>query len=279
MAWLFKINMYFYLVDNFINDKKYEKIFTKIENRIIDLGINGRIAKLSLLKSAAELVKEEVKRGAKTVIAIGNDKIVSQVINVIAEQDLTFGIIPVGENNQIAELLGIPYNEAACDILSARRIERLDLGKVNQNYFLFKAHIKSPEVVLNSENQYNINLLSKNNQITIYNLAAEGDLKKIFPRQKNYSCFNPQDGILELIIKSDEEFGQSFLKIFSLTKRKDSALTLAKNISFFPVKTINIKSKESVPVILDQYITAKTPAQVRVLPKAFKVIVGKSRVF
>lgn len=271
--------MYFYLVDNFLNDKRCEKIFTKIENRIIDLGINGRITKLSLLKSAAELVKEEVKRGAKTIVAVGNDKIVSQIINVIAEQDLTFGIIPVGENNQIAELLGIPYNEAACDILSARRIEHLDLGKVNQNYFLFKAQIKSPEVVLDSENQYNINLLSKNNQITIYNLAAEGEVEKISPKQKNYTCFNPQDGILELIVSSDNESGQSFLKILSWAKRKDSALTLAKNISFFPIKTINIRSKESVPVILDQYIVTKTPAQVSVLPKALKIIVGKGRVF
>lgn len=271
--------MYFYLVDSFLNDKKYEKIFSKIENRIIDLGINGRISKLSLLKSATELIKEEVKRGAKTIVAIGNDKIVSQVINVIAELGLTFGIIPVGEENQIAKLLGIPFNETACDTISARRIEKLDLGQVNQNYFLFKAQIESPEVVLDSENQYKINLLSKNNHIAIYNLAAEEELKKILPHEKNYTCFNPQDGILELVISPDKNLNQSFLKIFSWPTKKNSALTLGEKISFFPIKQINIKSKESVPVILDQHIVSKTPAVIKILPKSFKVIVGKNRIF
>jgi diacylglycerol kinase family enzyme len=271
--------MYFYLVDSFLSEKKYEKIFARIENRIVDLGINGRITRLSLLKSATELIKEEIKRGAKTIVAIGNDKIIGQIINVIAEEDLTLGLIPVGENNQIAQALGIAENEAACDILSARRVEKLDLGKVNQNYFLFKAQIQSPEIILDSDNQYKINLLSKNNLITIYNLAVEAELKRVLPAEKNYHCFNPQDGILELIINPDKDSQKSFLKIFNWLGKKRTALTLAEKISFFPIKNINIKSKESVPVVLDQCIVTKTPAQVSVLPKALKIIVGKNRVF
>ncbi|EKD32917.1 MAG: hypothetical protein ACD_76C00116G0003, partial [uncultured bacterium] len=48
--------MYYYVYDDFVQDKRFEKDLQKIENRLTDLGISGKIARLALFKHADELV-------------------------------------------------------------------------------------------------------------------------------------------------------------------------------------------------------------------------------
>ena len=128
--------MYLYLYDSFLNSSKHTKMLARVEMRLTDLGIGGKIARLSPLKNIRELIKDEVKNGVKTVVAVGNDKTVIQIVNDIAEHAVTLGIIPVGKNNKIAAALGISGTDEACPILSARKLEKIDLGKANNTYFL-----------------------------------------------------------------------------------------------------------------------------------------------
>jgi len=100
--------MYLYVYDSFLNDKKYNSLLIKIEQRITDLGIKGRVAKLSILKNMKELISDAVKEGVETVVVAGDNQTFSKVINVIASLDVTLGIIPVVNNNNIAEVLGVP---------------------------------------------------------------------------------------------------------------------------------------------------------------------------
>src|SRR3989339_839914 len=100
--------MYLYIYDSFLNDKKYTDSLIKIEKRITDLGIKGKIARLSVLKNMKELITDGVKEGVHTVVAIGNAQTFAKVINIVADLDLTLGLIPIDNNNPIAKILGIP---------------------------------------------------------------------------------------------------------------------------------------------------------------------------
>jgi len=257
--------MYLYLYDHFLNSKKYLRTLIKIETRLTDLGIGGKISRLSPLKNLKELIKDEINNGVKTVVVVGNDKSVIQVINEVINYDITLGIIPVTSDNKIGAALGINSFKTACDILASRKIERIDIGRANNTYFIAQLTIPTNEVVLDFDKKYQIIPMHKNQWIDIFNLKPagwEGDVQ---------SSFNPYDGVLEAIIYPAKLMSKLFFK--TLISHKNS------QNSIIPFKKISILSKKSISVITDSQTILKTPVNVEVLPKKLKVIVGKKRAF
>lgn len=247
--------MHVYIYDTFVNQKKYEKTLAAIETRITDLGLNGRIIRLGVMKNIYDLVKTELRRGAKTVVAVGDDSTASQTINSLAGSDVPLGIVPIGGNNKIAEALGIEPDVLACDNLSARRIVKIDLGKANNNYFICSAKIANEGTAIDINHDYSIEVLG-DGEVSVVNLAPEGE--SVLPNAN----FNPQDGMLELYIKTKES--KNFFKKIN-------------SQSIFSLQNLNISSKH--PLILDNTIKIVTPAQISIAPQALNVIVGKERKF
>jgi diacylglycerol kinase family enzyme len=255
--------MHYYIYDHYLNDKKYTPTINKIETRLTDLGINGRAEKLTILKSMSEIVSEVEKKGASTVVAVGNDSTVSKMISMLPNLNITLGIIPIGPNNEIAKILGIPEEEAACDTLSARLTEKIDLGKANGHYFI--SHIKLPsekDIIIDCGN-YNISPLTQNSAINICNF-------NILTNTKKMPSSDPKDGVLEAVFLAEKK-PQGFFNIF---KKKYS------QNSVFPFKKLKVKcDKECLPAIADGHTTIKTPISIEVVPKKLKIIVGKNRMF
>ncbi len=249
--------MYVYIYDTFVSDQRFQNSIARVETRLTDLGIAGKICRLSVLTSIDELVTDAIKKGAETIVAVGNDETVTKIISLVAGNKVSLGIIPLGKPNRLAKLLGIPEGEKACDVLSARVIERLDLGKVNDQYFL--THLEIPSGTLFLNNQYTIKSLRSNQNMTIYNFGAvvTDDMK----------C-DPRDGVLEVIVSGAEGSGMG--KLF----KKNTSTN-----SVFPVSTAEIKSSDSQPVIADGQAVIKTPAKVGVAKNRLRVIVGKNREF
>ncbi|MFA6255257.1 MAG: diacylglycerol kinase family protein [Patescibacteria group bacterium] len=254
--------MYLYLYDSFLNNKKYSNLLAKIETRLTDLGIGGKIFRLSPLRNLNELLTDETKSGAKTIVVVGNDKTLGQVINIAAKLDATLALIPIGPDNKIAQILGITTPEEACNILAARIIEKIDLGRANNTYFLSNIKIANGPVTIECENKYQVTPQLKD-QISICNL------RPLFAAgwgQVNY--FNPKDGFLEILI---QPLATGFWSMFKKTD-------LIKN-SVIPIKKIFIKSKESIPITTDGHHVLKTPVRIEIVPGKLKLIVGKTRWF
>jgi len=229
----------------------------RIETRITDLGLNGKISRLGLMKNIPDLVSNELRRGAKTIIAVGNDKTVNQVINSLAGSRVPLGIIPIGrEHNQIASALGVEPEEAACDVLSARRIINLDLGKANNQYFLTNAIIANQETIVEIDKNYSIEIMERG-QVNIINMPAND---QGLPENAK---FNPQDGILELFIK---------------TKQSKNFLKKIIGQSVFPFNKLTIINKHH-PVILDGVVKISAPVEISAAGQMLNVIVGKERGF
>ncbi|MBU5467969.1 diacylglycerol kinase [Virgibacillus sp. MSJ-26] len=83
--------------------------------------------------------KYAVDRGYDVIVAAGGDGTINEVINGMAgeEKRPKLGIIPTGTTNDFARALFIPRNiEKAVDIILADQSMFLDIGKVNEHYFM-----------------------------------------------------------------------------------------------------------------------------------------------
>lgn len=268
--------MYHYLYDSFLNDNKYQKILHRVENRITDLGIAGKISRMSMLINPEKMVREEIKKGVKTVIAVGNDKTLDRIISVATEEKVTVGIIPIGKNNEIAKTLGIPEGSLACDVISQRRVKKIDLMKVNDRYCLSNIAMEIKKGKIICEDKYEISLLSKRGEIYVYNLVNKNDLKKSFDfKQDIDKFFNPQDGLIDIIIKPNPK--KSLNTFFGLIKRK--TYKGSKDISIIPIKKFKITEKETPSAICDNSTIIKAPLDIKVVPGAIDIIVSKKREF
>jgi len=237
-------------------------LLAKTETRLTDLGIGGKIFRLSPLRNVAELINDEIRSGVKTIVIVGNDKTLNQIINLAVKFEITIGLIPVGEDNKIAKALGIASPEEACNILSSRKIERLDLGKANDVYFISEIAVSSGAVTIECENKFKVNTKAKD-LVKICNLSPLSA-----PAEQSAGGFNPQDGVLEIMIHPLKADFWQFLK------KGDKA-----DKSVIPFKKAAIKSKIPLTVATDGQKILKTPVAVEVLPKKLRFIVGKNRIF
>jgi diacylglycerol kinase family enzyme len=158
--------MHVYIYDDYLNNSRYNKIINRLEIKLTDLSLNGKILRLKGIKNIRGAIQNEMKLGNQTFIAVGNNqtinKIISAIISTNTDNDFQkktlLGLIPIGSDNSIANSFGIKNEIDACNILLARRIETIDLGQVGEYYFLNEISIQSLNTTLKI-NDYSLFLL------------------------------------------------------------------------------------------------------------------------
>ena len=248
--------MYYYVYDEFVQDPKFERELAQIETRLTDLGVSGKIARLALFRDATELIKDEVRKGAKTIVAVGNDLTLRKVIDAAADLGAALGIIPLGNGeNNIARILGIPSGVAACDVISARIIEEIDTGAVNGQRFINSLVIEDARgIAIDIEGKYRVTPI-RNGSIEVRNLAmAEADVPVALPT----------DGSVELVIRTPEKswFG----------KKKNA-------VSLIPVEDVMMFSERPVQIRVDGELFEGQKFRVSVIHGQLRMITGKDRAF
>ncbi|WP_407391480.1 diacylglycerol/lipid kinase family protein [Carnobacterium jeotgali] len=102
---------------------------------------------------AEVFAKAAAKESVEAVFVMGGDGTVNECICGLAEEAYRpkLGIIPLGTVNDVGRALGIPLNpEAAIRMLPKAVTKELDIGKVNESYFIDVIAIgKIPEAVKN----------------------------------------------------------------------------------------------------------------------------------
>jgi hypothetical protein len=239
--------MYAYIYDDFTSQGKFSKLLYQIEKRLTDLNLNGKIIRLGVSKNIKSAVDDEIRLGTKTIIAVGNDKTVCQVINHIASnksderQQITLGIIPVDpKESKIAAALGINSIGDACEILLARRLEVFQLAQINQGFFLFKAVLNASDTILEIDQTYIIQ-----------------NLKPALVEITN----NP-------VLSEQEKPGRK-LKLRVYNKEGES---------LFSFKDLLVVNKNAA-IITDDSLAVQPPAKIKPSNEKIKIIVGKKRTF
>ncbi|SEO05174.1 diacylglycerol kinase [Amphibacillus marinus] len=88
---------------------------------------------------ATRAAKVAIARGYDVVVAVGGDGTINEVVSGVAEADKRpkLGIIPAGTTNDFARALGLPKQiDKAVDVILADHSHKLDVGRVNEKYFV-----------------------------------------------------------------------------------------------------------------------------------------------
>lgn len=89
---------------------------------------------------AKELAATEAARGAGTIIVVGGDGTLNEVVNGLLSSSgghiPNIGIIPAGSSNDFSKCLGIPQTvPEACGTILAGRTRDIDVGQAGSRYF------------------------------------------------------------------------------------------------------------------------------------------------
>lgn len=72
--------MYVYLYDNLVKHSRYASVLKAIEIQLTDLGLSGKVLRLTNYNDVRSIIEYELKRGAKTIVLVGDDTTVGNVI-------------------------------------------------------------------------------------------------------------------------------------------------------------------------------------------------------
>ena len=258
--------MYTYIYDSFVTDRTHERLLARVETRLTDLGISGRIERLTMFKDIGEIVADAVRRGCETVVAVGNDETVSKLVTAVADLDVALGVIPVGEGpHTIAEMLGVVPDVEACNILSRRVLQRIDLGKINEHYFISSVEIPRTRASFACNDRYKV-IPTQENRVSVCNLAPMSVAEN---GEMNVS--SPHDGYLETVFRPAAPNG-----FFSRLWRPQEAPSVP---TVVPVRHLTIKHQTPFTVFRDGHKLSSNSIRIEVVPKKLKVITGKARKF
>jgi diacylglycerol kinase (ATP) len=112
------------------------------EDALQRAGINYQLAVSETAGHGIELSKEAVRSGFDPIIAAGGDSTFNEVINGMMltkdeKPSVSFGILPMGTANDLADNLGIPKDlYEAAQVIVGGKSRLMDVCKVNDRYFV-----------------------------------------------------------------------------------------------------------------------------------------------
>ena len=255
--------MYVYLYDSFLRQKKFDTVIRSIEVQLTDFGIAGKILRLTNYTDAKQIIDDEIKRGAKTIVIVGNDHTFGHVLSRAATCDCLFGFLPIGdEENTIAEVLGIPIGVESCGVLSKRRKEKLDVGWVNNRYFVSQLHVLPAKVKVVYDEKFSA---SANDKMEVVVCNLQPFFWKKNHKDKDHQVVHPQDGKLEAFLRP-------------LTKKRWWGYNYEEP-SIFPFEEMEIIGKDPFTVEADGKVSKETRVKIRLAHGKINMVVGRDRKF
>jgi len=254
--------MYVYLYDNFLRQKNFASTIRAMEIRLTDYGIAGKILRLHNFIDAKAIVEDEIRKGAKTLVIVGNDSTFGQVLSRSATCNCTFGFLPVGPHNTIAEVLGIPVGIDSCDVLSRRRREHLDVGWINSRYFVSQLHVMRGRLEVVYDERFKVTATDMM-EVIVCNLQPF--FWKRSKKDPEEHVVHPQDGKLEAFIRP-------------LTKKGWWGYNYEEP-SIFPFEEMIITANEPFAVEADGKVTKEVKVKIKLAHSKIDMIVGRNRKF
>ena len=234
--------MYLYLYAPFLRNKKHARDLALIEGRITDFGISGKISQLSQFLKFPAAVKEFGLKRLTTLVLIGDDALLEEAVNAFAGTSVVLGYVPVLKSIYAPEL-GLPEGLAAVDVIAARRIVKLDLGRIGEKHFLGK-------------------------------VQCEG--KGLEVHTPTFSMFPKGFSRVELINLGDGETGNDGLITVRVTPFEKTWWNKEPGKStVMRIASCRLKAARPISVHCGAAGVVKTPIQVDIIPEAIRMIVGR----
>lgn len=280
--------MYYYIIDqNGLPIDKFEFLQTQLQGLLAEFKIAGETARVTPLRSIADLVDTASQRGANTLVACGNDDTFNLMLAALKGRDFTLGFVPFDENSFLAKILGIDSVFAGVKTIAARRIEKIDLARITGNYFISYLEFGVLSQDLKKTGWWStMKILStepKNLSIRIdnsYNININA-LGGLVVNTRSTSCesqsiANPTDGNLDLLIL--EKLSRSEILRYRKTIAQGCLEDVPKT-TVIKCKKIEFLEPRGTNLSMLGRVVAKFPAMVEIIPQRSRMIVGKNRTF
>ncbi|MBO8126291.1 MAG: diacylglycerol kinase family lipid kinase [Firmicutes bacterium] len=127
----------FVIVNPVAGRNRGRKVWSRIQKELHRQGLIFTTAFTEYAGHARELAAKAVASGFDTVVAVGGDGTLTEVLNGIAGSGSKLGLIPVGSGNDFARSVSIPTEiESAVQVLADGDSISVDLGQVGETYFI-----------------------------------------------------------------------------------------------------------------------------------------------
>ncbi|SHN27331.1 diacylglycerol kinase [Gracilibacillus kekensis] len=254
----------------------FKKELPEVLRRFEEAGYETSTHATTCEGDAIDAAKYAVENKFELIIAAGGDGTVNEVLHGIAEQDHRpqLAVIPVGTTNDFARALGIPRDiQKAVSVILEHNIRKLDIGKVNEHYFMNIAgggklteltyevpsklktmlgqlayYLKGIEMLpslkpINVQIEYDGKIFEDEIMLfLVSNTNSVGGFEKIAPEAKM------DDGYFDLVILRKTNLAE-FVRIASLATR--GAHLEDKNIFYTKANRIKVSTDEKMQLNLD----------------------------
>jgi diacylglycerol kinase (ATP) len=281
------------------HSRRGERLFFKamdlLNERGIDVIGSYPVRKPERMK---QIVQDIINKGPSLIIVGGGDGTLNTIMESFVHRDVVLGILPLGTANNFARSMEIPMTlERAVDIIADGKVVDIDLGMINNQYFINIATIGFSRNVISAtprifkkylgvfsyliyETKY---LLSQ--QLFVCAITIKGVKKLIKTRQliiANGSIYGTRR------ISPEAHIDNNTLLIFAMDSMNRwqglkfwIGFLLGRHLSFPETRLFQVDSGyiETVPrkfVILGGEKVARTPIQISVDPAAVKIMAAKS---
>ena len=244
----------------------------------------------------AELMaRRGVEEGFDKIVAAGGDGTINEVVNGLADTDVTLGVLPIGTMNVFATELGLPVHdlEFCWNIVKGDSTRSVDLPRANQKFFVQLAGVGlDAQVVQETSSQLKRNFGPLSYLISAAQIAArqpprlfiqsedasidEGSFVLVgngrlyggrFPFFKHAVI---DDGLLDVIVF--KRLG--YLEIIKyLQDVIFSSEIRVPEIEYFQTRRLRVDSDQSVPVEVDGELVGNCPVQFSLHERSLRVLV------
>lgn len=248
---------------------------------------------------ASDFAKEAAKEHYEAVFVMGGDGTVNEGISGLAEEEYRpkFGFFPLGTVNDLARALNMPLDpEEAIQSLDLTKTKSLDIGKINDNYFMNVVAVGTIPQAVNETTveektklgkfAYAISAFKNLAANQSYNFKVEldgvekeiesstvligltnsiGGFEQLLPEAK------VSDGLLHFLYLKDSNLLESLQTLPSLLTGVDESNNRVGYHQVKEVKVSVVDSEETLKVNVDGDEGDELPVEVKVLPSHLQV--------
>lgn len=282
--------MYYYILNPAAGRGTVGQIEQRLRERLKELGISGEFVKTTGAGDATQMAHAAITKGYNTIVAVGGDGTVNEVINGIKKEGVAVGIIPAGKHNLLAKKLGIYNWQQAADLLASRRLTPISLMASGQHYFLSSLAIGFPadldKHVETGVKGLKARLFQVKNTLSHTRSFEEIDCQlqlddnvrvraKIFYLWITNRKFQNPGAANKLIISFSDRPGKKQLssllwQIMTGRQPNDDSFT-----SRLQADRVVIDTKPGTPIMIDGKLSGRTPVAVRLTTKRIRFICSK----
>ncbi len=269
---------------------KDEAILNTLNKIFQDYDIGWQVAITQGEGDAERLTKEAVANGMDLVVGYGGDGTLMEVVNGLRGSDVPFGILPGGTANGLARDLGLPLDlaEAAELFCTGSRVREIDLGLVNDRYFLLHTYIgmrTDQEAARETKDKLGILAYAgpiwqviKEPNLANYRIIIDGEV--IERRGAMCMVVNTMGWGIDLPLKMPLNFEDGLLDVLFLNKDMKAAVDSLRELKVsedifqqWQGREISIECTPQQDIRIDGEPRDTTPFTAMVAPKALRVVV------